>query len=306
MRFDYDLIDLRLIINVVDTASLTRGAERTHISPPAASARLKKVQESLQTQLFYRTNQGLVPTSAGHSFVHYARSALEALHQLNETLRAQAGSLDGCIRLFVNTLSMGDTIPSVIEKFLLAHPSMNIDLQERPSGEIARALKNGSADIGILTADHPEESLIYRSYKTERLVLIAHHQHPLATYQNVAFAATLNYDYVGMPEHTPLQAFILRKVAAEGIPIRLRIQANSFSAVCSLVESGVGLAIVPYSLAIRQARSMGISIIPLTNPWTNRELHIGVRGMSSLTPMSTALIEALTADHTHDTEHASF
>ena len=163
MRFDYDLIDLRLIINVVDTASLTRGAERTNMSPPAASARLKKVQESLQTQLFYRTTQGLVPTSAGHSFVHHARVALQELHHLNETLRAQADEFDGCIRLFVNTLSMGDTIPSVIEKFLLAHPGMNIDLQERSSGEIARALKHGSADIGILTADVPEETLIYRS-----------------------------------------------------------------------------------------------------------------------------------------------
>src|SRR3546814_13567024 len=95
------------------------------------------------------------------------------------TLRSQAGSLEGCIRLVVNTLSMGDTIPSVIEKFLLAHPRMYIDLHERPSGEIARALKQGAADIGILANDVPDESLICPAYRTERLVLATPSEHTL-------------------------------------------------------------------------------------------------------------------------------
>ena len=296
MRFDYDLTDLRLIVNVVDTASLTRGAERSHMSAPAASARLKKVQESLETQLFYRTTQGLVPTTAGRNFVRHARTVLEELHQLNETLRSQAGGLDGCIRLFVNTLSMGDTIPSVIEKFLLAQPRMNIDLHERPSGEIARALKQGAADVGILATDAADESLICRAYRTERLVLVTPGVHPLAGLNSVEFAATLQYDYVGMPEHAPLQVFMLRKAAAEGIPMRLRIQANSFAAVCGLVESGVGIAAVPHSAALRQARTMHIAIVPLANAWASRELCIGVRDMAALTPAATALIEALAAE----------
>jgi len=302
MRFDYDLTDLRLIVNVVDTASLTRGAERSHMSAPAASARLKKVQESLETQLFYRTTQGLVPTTAGRNFVRHARTVLEELHQLNETLRSQAGSLDGCIRLFVNTLSMGDTIPSVIEKFLLTHPRMNIDLHERPSGDIARALKQGAADIGILSTDVPDDSLIYRAYRTERLVLVTAGDHPLAGAAAVEFAATLQYDYVGMPEHAPLQVFMLRMAAAEGVPMRLRIQANSFSAVCSLVESGVGVAAIPYSTAVRHARTMHIAIVPLSNGWASRELRIGVRDMAALTPAATALIEALAAEGAAEAE----
>src|SRR3546814_11590047 len=105
---------------------------------------------------------------------------------------------------------MGDTIPSVIEKFLLAHPRMYIDLHERPSGEIARALKQGAADIGILANDVPDESLICRAYRTERLVLATPSEHPLAGSGAVEFAATLQYDYVGMPEHAPLQVFMLR------------------------------------------------------------------------------------------------
>lgn len=298
MAFDYDLTDLRLIVNVVDTASLTRGAVRSHMSPPAASARLKKVQESLGTQLFYRTTQGLVPTSAGHDFVGHARAALRQLEQLDNAFRQQAGEFSGCIRLFVNTLSLGEAIPAVIESFLLRHPGMNIDLHERPSSEIARALKQGLADVGILTVDEPDESLIYRFYRTEHLVLVTPADHPLAAGGAVEFARTLQYHYVGMSEHAALQAFLMRMASAAGLPMKLRIQATSFESLCSLVESGIGVGVLPRSAALRHARSMRIAVVDLADRWAERELRIAVRDMAALTPAALALIEALACEGT--------
>lgn len=296
MRFDYDLVDLRLIIHVVDTASLTRGAERSHMSAPAASARLKKVQESLGTQLFYRSTRGLVATSAGHNFVRHARAALKHLDELEQQFRQQAGSESGCIRLFVNTLSLGETIPAVIERFLVSHPGMNIDLHERPSAEISRALKRGLADVGILSADVQDDSLIYRVYRTEQLVLVAGRDHPLAREQGVDFAATLQFDYVGLSEHAALQAFLARMAAAEEVPMRLRIQATSIASVCGLVESGIGVAVIPRSAALRHARTMRIAVVPLTDAWAERELRIAVRDLDGLTAAAIALIEALAAE----------
>ena len=305
MRFNYDLTDLRLIVNIVDTASLSRGAERTHMSAPAASARLKKVQDGLDTPLFYRTTQGLVPTRAGHQFAHHARAVLAQLHQLNESLRSQAGAFDGCIRLFVNSLSMGETIPSVIEKFLLTHPSMDIDLHELPSAEIARALRQGTADIGILTIELPDDSLICRPYRTEQLVLTTPAGHTLACAEAVSFASALEYDFVGLPEHAPLQLFLLRMASAEGLTMRRRIQAQSFSAVFSLVESGVGVAVMPHSMAARYAETMGLAVVPLLNAWAKRELSIGVRDTAALTPAAIALIDALTGVPENASGHAA-
>lgn len=298
MAFDYDLVDLRLIVNIVETNSLTRGAERSHMSAPAASARLKKVQESLGAQLFYRTTQGLLATSAGHGFARHARAALQHLDQLDQEFRQQAGQGGGCIRLFVNTLSLGESIPAVIERFLVAHPALNIDLHERPSAEITKALKQGLADIGIVNAEVPDEGLAYRHYRTEQLVLIAPREHPLAKLESVAFAQTLQFDYVGLSEHAALQAFLVRRASAEGVPMRLRIQASGLVSLCGLVESGIGVAVVPRSVALRQAQKLRIAVVALKDAWAERELRIAVRDTAALAPEAAALIEALVVEGT--------
>jgi DNA-binding transcriptional LysR family regulator len=287
VSFDFDLIDVRLIVNVVDTSSLTRGAGRSHLSAPAASARLKKVQESLGTQLFYRTTQGLVPTSA-------ARTILRQFDLLGSELRENTGRLSGCIRLHANTLSISGFLPAALEKFLLGFPGMNIDLHERPSAGIARALKQGQADVGILTSDVPDDGLHYLPYRTEHLVLVAPLDHALARDgEPVDFARTLACDYVGLNEHASLQTFVMRAASGEGIPMKLRIQAHNFEALCSLVESGVGVGVVPRSVALRHARHLRIAIVALRDGWAVRELQIAVRDMDALSASAVALIDVL-------------
>ncbi len=295
MAFDFDLIDLQLFVNVVDTLSLTRGAERSHMSAPAASARIKKIEEALGTQLFYRTTQGLTPTSAGHTVLKNALGILRQAEQLSEECQAGAGSMKGNIRLYASTLAISEFIPCALQKFLLSFPGMNIDLHERASTDIARALKQGTADIGILSADVPGEGLECVPYRRERLVLVAPAGHALAGVGPVDFGQTLQADHIGLTESTALQSFIIRAASREGMALKLRIQVNNFESLCNLVESGVGVGIIPDSVARRHARRLRIAIVMLRNDWAIRDLKIAVRDMRSLSPPAKALIDVLTA-----------
>ena len=62
MALHFDLVDLRLMVRVAEANSLTRGAEASHISLPAASTRIKNLEESLGLKLLYRTSQGVTLT----------------------------------------------------------------------------------------------------------------------------------------------------------------------------------------------------------------------------------------------------
>ena len=142
----------------------------------------------------------------------------------------------------------------------------------------------------------PNPALIYRSYRTEHLVLVAPRDHALAARPGVDFAEVLQHDFVGMGEHASLQAFLVHKAEAVGLPIKLRIRATSFESLCSLVESGIGLGVIPASAAQRHAQKMRIAVVPLRDAWAERELRIAVRDTASLTAAATALIEALSAE----------
>ncbi|MBN9430253.1 MAG: LysR family transcriptional regulator [Burkholderiales bacterium] len=295
MRFDFDLVDLHLLINVVDSSSLTRGAARSHMSAPAASARIKKMEEGLHTQLFYRTTQGLVPTSSGHTVLRHARLILGQVGRLTDELNEGAASMKGSIRLYANTLSISEFVPPTLQSFLLSYPEVNIDLQERPSAEIARALRQGTADVGILAADAPSEGLECLPYRSERLVLVTAASHSLAQRQAIDFSEIEQADYVGLNESVALQAFISRAAAQAGFAMKIRIQASNFEALCSLVESGVGVGIVPESVARRHAQRLNIAIVALRDRWAVRDLEIAVRDRYALSAPVQALIDAFMA-----------
>lgn len=291
----FDLIDLRLFVNVVDTLSLTRGAERSHMSTPAASARIKKLEEAFGTQLFHRGAHGLAPTPDGDAVLRHALVILKQADLLASELRKDVGELRGTIRLYANTLSISEFIPAALQKFLLDYPGVNIDLHERPSAEIAKALKQGAADVGILSADMPDDGLQYIPYRTERLVLVAPAGHPLAAARQIDFGQSLACDFIGLKETMALQSFVVRAAAREGLTMKTRILVNNFQALCGLVDSGVGVAIIPESVARRHAQQFAIGIVGLRDRWARRELHIAVRDFDRLPPAPRALIEALVA-----------
>jgi DNA-binding transcriptional LysR family regulator len=94
-------------------------------------------------------------------------------------------------------------------------------------------------------------------------------------------------------EHDSLQAFITNAASSEGLLMKLRIQAKNFEALCTLVESGVGVGVVPESVARRHASQLKIEVVPLSDVWAVRALKIAVRDPNNSTVVVSALLDVL-------------
>jgi DNA-binding transcriptional LysR family regulator len=129
----FDLVDLRLIVRVADANSLTKGAEASHISLPAASTRIKNLEDSIGAKLLYRASQGVTLTAPGQALVRHARLMLGQIEHLRGDLQEYAKGIKGHVRVFANTTALEEFLPPVLKAYLLAHPDVNIDLRERLS-----------------------------------------------------------------------------------------------------------------------------------------------------------------------------
>ena len=103
MAMHFDLVDLRLMVRIAETNGLTRGAEASHMSLPAASTRVKNLEESIGAKLLYRTSQGVTLTPPGQAFVHHARLVLGQIEHLRGDLQSFAKGIKGHLRVFANT-----------------------------------------------------------------------------------------------------------------------------------------------------------------------------------------------------------
>jgi DNA-binding transcriptional LysR family regulator len=292
----FDLVDLRLMVRIAEANSLTRGAEGSHISLPSASTRIKNLEESIGTKLLYRTSQGVTLTPPGQAFVHHARLVLGQIESLRGDMQEYAKGVKGHLRVFANTTALGEFLPPVLLTYLLSHPDVNIDLKERLSHDIVRAVTEGQTDIGIVAGHVRTENLEVIPYRQDRLALVVPVGHALAQTGSIDFEQTLELDHVGLQESSAIHAF-LRQVC-DGLHRRLplRIQVGNFEAACRMIEASVGVGILPESAARRHAQTMAIRIVRLNDEWSLRALLICMRKLDALPSFARDLVDLLVAD----------
>jgi DNA-binding transcriptional LysR family regulator len=294
MRFD--LTDLKLFINVVEAGSITAGAERMHLAVAAASTRIRNMELELGTALLNRDRQGVQPTPAGRTLLHHARLILQQAERMRGELSEYADGLKGHIRLLSNTNALTEFLPEPLSNFLAAHPHVNIDLEERLSDEIVAAIADGKADIGIVAGTEDVSGLEVFPFRVDRFVLVTSPLHPLAKADSIAFNEVLEYDFVGLDRTSSLQRFLSEKADRVGKRLKLRVQLRSFDAVCRLVACNVGIGVVPETTAERNARTITLHRIRLTDDWAFRKLTICVRKLEDLPTYAQELVRDLVAE----------
>jgi DNA-binding transcriptional LysR family regulator len=296
MRFD--LVDLRLVLNVADAGNITHGASRSGLALASASQRIRDLERELGAPLFERQRRGVVPTAAGLALVHHARLVTQQLDTMRSELGDFAKGLRGRVRLLSNTAATFEVLPALLGPFLARHPRLDVEVEERPSPEIVRAIARGRAEIGIV-ADVVDAAAELETFPfaEDRLVLVTPTRHPLASKRRLAFRDALAHDMVGLLAGSALQQHLEGQAARLGATLRLRLRLPGFDALCRVVESGIGVAVVSRSAALRCRKSMAIRLVPLLDPWAQRKLRLCVKSERALPPPARALLDYLRRAH---------
>ncbi|MER8697090.1 LysR substrate-binding domain-containing protein [Mesorhizobium opportunistum] len=289
MRFD--LTDLRLFLLVAERGSITHGGELAGLALASASARIKGMEESLGAPLLERRRRGVVPTAAGQALLHHARAVQNQIEAMAGDLGAYATGLRARVRLMANTAATSELLRDMLPAFLVAHPGIDIDLDERPSHEIAEAVASGAADLGIAATWAGLSHLEQKPFFIDRLVAIAARDRPGLKGHTASLGDLLGEAFVGLSAGHPLQEHITRQAARLGGHLHFRIRVPGLDSVCRLVAQGAGIAVVPESAARRSARTL--RSLRLTDDWATRELNLCARRFDDLTPQAKLLAAAL-------------
>jgi DNA-binding transcriptional LysR family regulator len=290
----YDLIDLQLYLHVIDTGSITRGAERTHLSLASASARIKAMEHALGSALLTRHRRGVVPTSAGWLLANHARVVINQISRMRTELADYADGIRVNIALMANTSATETLFPAVITEFLKAHPEIDVEIMERPSPDIVAAVKEGRSELGAVADTIDLRGLECTLLRPDPLVVIAPPGHDLATRDRISFSEVLRYSFVGFAEGNPLQDHLNGRAHPLGLRPRYRARLPGTEAICAAVAAGVGIAVVPALAVRRWRRDHEVHTLDLTNLWAQRSLLLCSRTWTDLSAPAAALARHLT------------
>lgn len=188
------LEQLKYLVEIYRSKSISLAAERTHISQPALSSAISKLEDELGVQLLKRTNQGVYPTETGELVIQKSIEVIEALQDIASIARVNSSDLQEDVSLGVEINVNIAFMPKVFAEFKQRCPKANIFQKVGESNNILRDVKSGKADFGIIIGtDELAESkdVITRELLHDNLVVLTSRNNPWAKQKTISLATAL-------------------------------------------------------------------------------------------------------------------
>jgi DNA-binding transcriptional LysR family regulator len=288
-----DHLSLHLFILVCEEGTIARASERAFMAPSAVSKRISDIEARFGTPLLNRSKRGVEPTPAGLALLRHARSLTRAMERLDSELSEYAEGARGHVRVLANISSIMEFLPEELSDFMIEHPRIQADIEERFSPDVVRGVAEGNADLGICRRSMAVGDLEFLPYRRDHLAVVVGATHTLAGRTHIAFAETLAFDHLGLSAFATLNNFMRSEATKEGQELRFRSYVSSFDAAFRLVQFGLGLAVFPLEAVERYARLFDLRIIPLTDDWALGEFVICVRDRDALSLSARRLLDHL-------------
>ncbi|WP_339883180.1 LysR family transcriptional regulator [Vreelandella maris] len=264
---------LRVFIAVAHSRSLAEASERVHLSQPAISIALRKLEENVGGALFARTSRQLALTPEGDAFLPVAVRLLndwnEAFEDLNDQFSKQRGKVTVAA---LPTLAAG-LFPRMIKLFHEAYPRINLSLHDVLAEQINQMVREGRADLGLSVPPSDADDLTFEPVLEDSYVAVCPCGHPLLAQSAVAWSQLAAYPFIGINRLSSSRQDIDRIMQSVGERLDILCDARQIATVGRMVAAGLGISVLP-SLSFRQIATDGIEHRPLVEPTIRRELGI--------------------------------
>jgi DNA-binding transcriptional LysR family regulator len=245
-----ELRQLEYFVAVVEERSFTRAAQRERVAQPAVSAQIRRLERRVGQPLLTRSSRDVHLTQAGAAMLPHARAALAAVRDAQAAVDAVAQLIRGAVALGTVTLHPVD-VAGLIAAFHADYPDVEITLGTDTSDALLAKLEDGRLDVAIVSigVDEPLPGMDFTVVTDEALEAVVATRHRLARRKVLSLPELCAHPLISLPVGTGLRSRLDNACAAAGLRPRIAFEATSPLELAELARHGLGVAIVPQSMA---------------------------------------------------------
>ncbi len=286
------LRQLQVFRAVCELGSFREAAARMHLSQPALSAAIRKLEFVLDVRLFDRTTRRLALTAEGHELLRLASRLLEEFDAVTGNLRDYLARRRGRVVVAALPSLAALALPHALANLKRLHPGIDVSIRDTLHDEIQDLVESGSADFGLTVEPSNGRDLSFEPMLVDRFVMLCRRDHPLARRRSVSWKQMLRSPMISMSRTSSVRQHIEAACAQEGIDSGGRYDAAHLATVGALVREGLGVAALPSSTTPLLAFAE-LAVVPLHSPRIERTMGMIRRAGRSPSVAARALIELL-------------
>ena len=247
---DVALDDLEAVVVLAETLHFGRAADRLHVSQPALSKRIKRLEERIGGPLLVRGYRDVRLTEAGRLLAGRGRHLIqESAATVALTQRAARGEA-GLLRIGFGIATILGLVPDVLLRFRRAYPEVQLSLRDMPTPDQVSALASREIDVGFVRRPVSDDRLVMRPVLDERLVAALGPRSPWVPKVGLRSVAGEPFIIIARTRSASFYDHALSVCAAAGFAPRIVQEAGELFTVLSLVRAGLGVSLVPRSAAL--------------------------------------------------------
>ncbi|HTJ40154.1 MAG TPA: LysR substrate-binding domain-containing protein [Dactylosporangium sp.] len=279
-----ELHQLEYFVAVAEEAGFTRAAERLRVAQPGVSAQIRKLERELGQPLLDRSARAVRLTAAGHAVLPYARAALAAVEGARQAVDELAGLRRGRVAIGTVTSHTVD-LAAILADFNARHPAVEITLVEDASERLADAVREGRLDAAIVAFAEVPEGLSAHVVTDEEIDAAVRPGHELAGRDTIPLAELRGHPLICLPRGGGIRAILDAACAAAGFAPHVAFEAGSPAVLSQLAARGLGVAILPSSIARHRADLHPLRIV---EPVLRGRLGLAWRASGPTSPAAAA------------------
>jgi DNA-binding transcriptional LysR family regulator len=285
-----ELHQLEYFVAVAEEASFTRAAGRVHVAQPGVSAQVRRLESELGQRLLDRSGRTVRLTEAGSAVLPFARAALDAVTNARLAVDELAGLVRGQVTVGMVSGCALPVLAELLAGFHKQYPGVAISLTEDNSDRLTEMLRDGRLDLALIGSAGTEGSpgISTAVLIDEELAAAVASGHPLASAGTITISALRDVPLVSLPKGTGVRAALDAACAAAGFEPRIVFEASALPMVVTMAAQGLGLAVVPESVANTASAPV---IVPITSPQVRSRLELAWNATPSANPAARVLIE---------------
>jgi len=285
---------VRAFVTVAQLKSFTRAATLLHISQPALTVQVNKLEDILAVRLLDRNSRTVEITRVGRELLPVFQRILRELDSVIVDTRALANQRHGVVRIATLPSFAAGPLPALISKFRRAHSGMSFVVKDAIASRVTASVRSEEVDIGITGGDVPEADLeiLHRSH--DQMLVVFPPQHPFALKRKIKLQDLAEHPLVLMDSETSVRAIVDAAFAAAGLLAIPACEATYMMTAVGMVKAGLGVTVLPASAKEIRAEPT-LKSRPIDDPAFKRSVLVIKKRSRTLPPAAQLFLEDILA-----------
>jgi DNA-binding transcriptional LysR family regulator len=285
---------LKVFLTVAGEKSFSRAAEKLSRTQPAVSLAIQRLENELGERLIDRSGKELLLTDSGKIVLDYARRFENMERELHNSLAEMRDNSAGRLTIGANE-STSLYLLQHIARYRRLYPKVKVEVRRSLSSRIPSQLLDGDLELGVISYDPNDESMVSTVIYTDHLAFVVSPQHRFAARSSVQITELGMETFIAHNVVSPYREVVLRAFQRHKVPLNMDVEMPTVETIRKMVQRNEGVAFLPGMCVEQELQQKTLCEVKVEELTVERKIRLVYPSRRALSHAARAFLEVLKA-----------